>query len=185
MADPVGRKTNYWHNDDGLYIPYGADEVMVSRAGAFHTDIGNGQHCVEFTISLPDLPAYDATADSDVQILDDTVTVPSGAFLEKLEVLVTKETTGTNANLDIGLVDQDRVTEIDFDGIMAAGDDFNAGTDIGTTYTYVQGTTDHGALIGTKLTNTGLLTARADTASFTAGILRCRLYYSIPLSADL
>jgi hypothetical protein len=30
--------------------------------------------------------------------------------------VVTKETTGANANFNLGLVDQDRSTEIDFDG---------------------------------------------------------------------
>jgi len=184
MANPVSRHDNEWHNDDGLYILYGVSEADVNRAGSIKY-LGNGRHVAEVVISLPDLPLYNATADADVQIVSDTVVIPNGAFIEEVEIVTTKETAGTNANLDLGLVDQDRVTEIDFDGFLVAGDDFNGGTDLGTVYRYVQGTTDHGALIGTKITNSGLITARADTADFTAGVIKVRIFFSVPLSADL
>lgn len=185
MANPVATpRSKYWFNNDGLMILYGTSEGTVGTVGEYMLK-GTPYHFVEATITLANLPAYNATTDSDVQILSDTVLIPNGAFLEKLEIQTFKETTGSSANLDIGLIDQDRVTEIDWDGILIAGDDFNGGTDLGTLYTYVKGTTDAGALMGTKITNSGYLTARADTADFTAGIIKVRLYYTVPLSGDL
>lgn len=185
MANPVATpRSKYWFNNDGLMILYGTSEGTVGTVGEYMLH-GTPLHYVEATITLASLPAYNATTDSDVQVLSDTVCIPNGAFLEKVEVLVTKETTGSNANLDIGLVDQDRVTEIDFDGILAASDDWNAGTDLGTLTTFIKGSTEVGALMGTKITNTGYLTARADTADFTAGIIKVRVFYTVPLSGDL
>jgi hypothetical protein len=136
---------------------------------------------VEVTVALASLPAF-GTANK--QILDPTVMIPNGAFIEQVSVVVTKETTGANANFNLGLVDQDRSTEIDFDGLLAAADAFNGGTDLGTVTDYVVGTTEAGALIGTKITNTGYLVGWADTADFTAGVIKCRIYYTVNASAD-
>lgn len=176
----VGLKTKTWSNDDGLYIFYGPSEATRTRGGEYR--IGGPQHITQVSIALASLPTV---ASSNKQIVADNVTIPSGAFIEKVVVFVTKETAGTNANLDVGLVDQDRSTEIDFNGFLAAADAFNGGTDLGTTTEYVVGTTEAGALIGTKITNTGLITANAETADFTAGVIQVRVYWSVPLSADL
>lgn len=185
MANPVATpRSKFWFNNDGLMILYGTSEGTVGTVGEYMLK-GTPFHFVEATITLASLPLFNATTNSDVMVLSDTVTVPNGAFLEKLEIQTFSETAGSGANLDIGLVDQNRVTEIDFDGILVAGDDFNGGTDLGVLYTYVKGTTDAGALMGTQITNTGYLTARADTADFTSGVIKVRLYYTMPLAADV
>lgn len=177
----VGLTTTKWHNADNLLVPFGRDEAVITRAGQYKDTVA-GRHIVQVSIDLTTLPTV---ASGNEQIVADNVMIPSGAFIEQVDVLVTKETAGVNANLDLGLVDQDRSTEIDFNGFLAAADAFNAGTDLGTLTTYVVGTTEAGALIGTKLTNTGLITASPDTADFTAGVIQVRIYYSLPLSADL
>lgn len=172
------------NNADGLRQRYGVNEVTVQRGGEYNR-LADGRHCVEVTLSLLALSTAATAASGNEVIICDNVTIPNGAFIEELHVMVTKETTGSNANLDLGLVDQDRSTEIDFNGLLAAADAFNSGTDLGTWTQYVVGTTEAGALVGTQLTNTGLITASADTADWTAGVLKIRIFYSMPLSADV
>lgn len=181
MVAVVDLNTNEWVNSDGLLVKFGTDLARATRVGEY-SDTASGRHCVEATIALATLPTV---ASTNVQILDDSVTIPNGAFIEEVTVLVTKETAGANANFNLGLVDQDRSTQIDFDGFLAAADAFNGGTDLGTLTQYVVGTTEAGVLIGTKITNTGLLVGWADTADFTAGVIKVRIYYSIPATADL
>lgn len=171
----------YLDVQSGLLNKYGTDKSRATRWGEF-ADTASGLHCVKGMVALASLPTQ---ASGNKQIVDDTVTIPNGAFIEKIVVLVTKETAGVNANFNLGLVDQDRSTEIDFDGFLAAADAFNGGTDLGTITEFVVGTTEVGALVGTKITNTGLIVAWPDTGDFTAGVLDIRIYYSMPLTADL
>ena len=175
----VELKTNTWLNGDGLLVQFPPGTGANTRAGEFSND---GRHWTEAIIDLTDLATV---ASGNEQIVGGHVTIPSGAFIEQVDVLVLTETAGTNANLDVGLVDQDRSTELDFNGFLAAADIFNAGTDLGLLTSYVVGSTEAGALIGTKLTNTGLITASADTADFTAGVVAVRIYWTMPLAADL
>lgn len=176
--------TTGFNNADGLRQRYGVNEVTVQRGGEY-TRLSDGRHCVEVTLDLLALSTAATAASGNEVIICDNVTIPNGAFIEEIIVMVTKETSGTNANLDLGLVDQDRTTEIDFNGLLAAADAFNGGTDLGSWTQYVLGTTEVGALMGTKITNTGLLTASADVADWTAGVLKIRIFYSTPLAADL
>jgi hypothetical protein len=173
----VDLNTNeYIDVQSGLLNLFGNDQGRVRKAGEYNV-LADGRHCVTAYIALASLPT---AASGNEQIIDDTVTIPAGAFIEQVDVLVVKEpTTGGSPNLDLGLVDQDRSTEIDFNGFIAAGDGWETGTDLGTLFTYVKGTTEAGALIGTKLTNTGLITASADTADWTAGVIQVRIYFSM------
>lgn len=180
----VDKNTNEWVNSDGLLVKFGTDKARAERGGEFSM-LGEGRHCVEVTIDLAALPT---AVSGNEQIQCDNVTIPNGAFIEQVDVLVTEEPTegsGTDANLDVGLVDQDRSTEIDFNGLLAAADVWHAGTDLGTLTTYVKGTTEAGALIGTRITNTGIITASADTDDWTDGVVKVRIFYSMPHSDDL
>lgn len=176
------------NNADGLRQRYGVNEVTVSRGGEYSV-LGNGVHQVAFSLDLLALSTAAPAAGGNECIVLDNVTIPNGAFIKSVNVFVTKETAGSSANLDLGLVDQDRSTEIDFNGLLAAADNFNAGTDLGATYTYqlLDGslTSEGGALIGTKITNTGLITASPDTADFTAGVVQITITYSMPVAADM
>ena len=168
-------------NADELNIWYPSSAGTVTRAGEIAY---LGGHCTFVRVALASLPT---AASGDEQIVGGTTTIPNGAFIEKVSVLVLKEPTDASgtANLDFGLVDQDGSTEIDFNGFLAAADAWNAGTDLGKLTDYVVGTTEAGALIGTKITNTGYLTCSADTADFTGGVVELRVYWTVPLTADL
>lgn len=181
--------TNIWQNSDGLRIKFGTAEA--DRTGAYvgqyaSTDAGNEM----VTHAIFDLATV--AASTTPYILSPTVSIPNGAYIRYVTVQVNVETAGVNANLDLGLIDQDCATEIDFDGLLAAADIFNAGTDLGKYFVYspagqaVDGTaaaatTEGGALLGTFITNTGLLTARYDTAAFTAGRLSVKVYWAMPV----
>jgi len=181
MAVVFKSSTNVERNADGLVVKYHKAQSTASKAGNYQ-EAGSGDQVTEVIIALASLPTV---ASGNVQIQSDNVTIPNGAFIKKVSVQVLKETAGVNANLNVGLVDQDCTTEIDFDGFLAAADAFNGGTDLGTVTEFTVGTTEAGAKIGTKITNTGLITAHADTGDFTAGVVRVLIYWHVPLSTDL
>jgi hypothetical protein len=175
--------SGHWVND-GLLHKFGTSQATVAKGGEVLAGASTVK-MVEFKVDLAVV-----AASTSQYILDETITIPSGAWIEKVVVQVLTETAGANANLDLGLVDQDRSTEIDFDGFLAAADVFNGGTDIGGFFEFlpphqVQAgsalaiTTEGGALLGTKLSNTGFVTANYNNAAFTAGVVVIRIYYSI------
>lgn len=139
-----------WVNDDGLLVKFGTTEATVAKAGETRP-FGAG-HLVEFDVLYSDLAAFGTE-----KILADTVTIPEDALLEKVEFYVETAFAGTNATLSFGLIDQDRTTEIDADGIDAtiAVGSLTDGATI----------TCDGALIGDVLTNAGLVTATVGTAN--------------------
>ncbi len=180
----VDLSTQDWHNADGLFVRFGTDRAIPSRGGEY-SRLVDGQHCVSVIIDLATLPGQ---AGGNEQIVAENVYIPNGAFITKVRVTVLEEPTeasGTDSNLDLGLVDQDRSTEIDFNGLLAAADVWHAGTDLGTVTEYVKGTTEAGALIGTQITNTGLITASSDTDDWTDGTIKVDIEYYKPLTADL
>jgi hypothetical protein len=172
---------SYWDNSDGLRVRNPLAARTVTRGGEVYD---GAKHKTWVTIALASLPTV---ASGNKQIVAENVLIPSGAFIEEVQVIVLKEPTDAAgaANLDVGLVDQDRSTEIDFNGFLAAADAFNAGTDLGKKTVYNVGTTEVGALVGTKITNTGILTANAETADWTGGVVRVEVIWSVPLTADL
>ncbi len=178
----VDKNTNEWLNSDGLLVKFGTDKARVERGGEYSA-LGNGQHIVSLMIDLASLPT---AASGNEQIQCDNVTIPNGAFLTKVRVTVVEEpATVGSPNLDLGLVDQDRSTEIDFNGLLAATDTWETGTDLGTVVEYTHGSTEVGALVGTKITNTGLITASADTADWTDGTIKVDIEYFMPHTDDL
>lgn len=177
----VDLNTNEWINSDGLKVLFGTDRARASRGGEFAID-GEGQHCVEVTIALASLPTV---ASGNVQIVADNVTIPNGALIEEVQIVATKAaTSGGSATLDIGLVDQDFSTEIDFNGMVAALAKTAYDT-VGEKNVIRVGSTGAGAQVGTKITNTGYIVANAGTADFTAGVVKVRIVYITPLTADL
>lgn len=168
-----------WLNSDGLYIEYGPDEVTVVDGGELKAF--GGLHEVEIDILLTSL------AVTTPRILSDTITIPNGARIHKVTLIVeTPATSGGSSTLDFGLIDQDRTTELDYNGFVAAlalADMSDAGAIIefmnGADSTPAGETTD-GALVGTTLSNTGLLVANAGTAVFTGGVIKARIYWYNP-----
>lgn len=178
----VGFKTP-WVNDDGLPVYFPEDAGVVMKGGERDYDGRHETFVVIDLLALSTACAYDSGNEC---IVHETLLFPAGAFIEDVEIFTLKETAGSDANLDIGFVKAvDRTTEVDFNGLLAAGDDFNGGTDVGSYFKYVKGTTDAGALVGTKLAYTSLMTASPDTANFTAGVLEVRVHWFVPLSTDV
>jgi hypothetical protein len=84
--------------------------------------------------------------------------------------------------LNIGLQKLDHSTELDYDGLgKAAALTQTALAAKGTILTFITGTSNAGALIGTQLASNGLLTFDYDTAAFTDGRITVRVYVSVPL----
>jgi len=161
-----------WTNADGLLVLFGNEQGQLGRAGEYNK-LGP-EHHTQIVIDLTDLTTSE-------QILSPTVTIPNGAVIMQVDVTVDEVATSASstANLDLGLIDQDRTTEIDYDGLLAKADVW-LGSAIGTKTEYVVGTTEVGALVGTPLTNTGLLSASYDTDAYTAGEIIVDIYWYMP-----
>jgi hypothetical protein len=160
-----------WTNSDGLYIKYGATEVTATAAGEYDYD---SKHCIEVEIPLTSLST------SANYYASDTVTIPNGARIEEIEVIAeTAATSGGSATLDIGLIDQDRSTAFDDDGLVAALALTSIDAD-GEKTVIRPGSTSVGALVGTTLSNTGLIVASANVAVFTAGRVIVRIFWYKP-----
>jgi hypothetical protein len=166
-----------WRNDDGLLVKFGTEKADVTQAG--ETLTMGGLHKLEFDIDLAVLGA-DTT---DKIVADaDTVWLPAGAFIQKVTLIATEVWAGTNANLDLGLSYYNSsgvLTELDHNGLLAAYDTLH-GAAVGTIDEVVQGSTEHGALVGSALAATNekyVVTGAAETAAFTAGQARVQIEY--------
>lgn len=158
-----------WYNSDGLYIKFGTEEGTVGKAGEYRSP--GPQRFVEYDITLTSLATTEA-------IIDDNTVIPAGARIEKVEVYTTTAaTSGGAATLDIGFVRTDRSTTYDDDGLVAALA-LTAIDSVGETSALTKGSTGAGALVGTVLANNGLLTASYNTAAFTAGAVKVRVYWA-------
>jgi hypothetical protein len=106
-------------------------------------------------------------------ILADNVIFPDGAHMEKAEFYVETAFVGATATLGFGIIEVDRATAVDADGIDAA---------IAVTSIAAAGDTIDcdGALINTTPATGGLLTATVGTADFTAGRGILRVYFYVP-----
>ncbi len=158
-----------WYNSDGLYVKFGTEEATVGKVG-MHKMAGP-QHMVE--VFVPDMTALATGA----TIWDYNTVIPKNARIEKIEVITqTAVTSGGSATLNVGLIRTDITTELDYDGFVAALAiaSFNA---VGETVSITAGATSAGALLGTTLSNNGYITIDYDTAAFTAGAIRIRIYY--------
>lgn len=156
-----------WINDDGLYIRFGVEKTVETLGGESTTD-GNDR-TLTMSFAAEDLGALTVN-----KIMLEGVTVPDGAVLRSATLNVTEAFVGATGTLDIGLVDSDRTTEFDFDGIDAA---------IAVT-ALTEGAVIEcdGVLIGTVLDNTlpMYVTMRNNTADFTAGEAQLVVKYYIP-----
>jgi len=162
-------------NNDGLLNRYGT----ASSAG---TGIGTGGEisvagplrCVEVEFDLDDVG-------SSATLVHDTVTIPNGARIEKVELVaqVLADSAGDAGVLNVGLIDQDRTTELDYNGLIAAVVQGSIDAS-GERTEFNVGSTYAGALIGTTLSNSGLITADYDTAAFTVGHVVVRVWFYIP-----
>ena len=152
-----------WLNGDGLVVKFGTTEAESTIGGENTTD-GNTR-VLEFDLTFADLAATGVEG-----ILADNVRIPDGAFLEEATFTVTTAFAGATATLTLGVIDADRSTAVDADGI-----------DVAIAVTAIDAIGDvitcDGALVGTTLATGGLVTATEGTAAFTAGAGKLRLKY--------
>ena len=161
-----------WTNSDGLYIKFGTEEAQAATSGMYRK--ADNVHEAEVVITLT------ALGTSAARVGSETLVIPSGARIVGVTVVnQTAATSGGSAVLNVGLQRLDRTTELDYDGLLAAAPlaDYNAAGEIKE---YVIGVTGVGALVGTTLANPGYITADYDTAAFTAGVIRVKIFYYFP-----
>lgn len=175
-----------WTNSDGLYIRYGADEAELAVGGNYNVD-GSLQ---EIEVVLPYTDFDSATASLPHSTDSFGVVVPKGARIEEIETVVetafTSSGTIGSSTLAMGLKKaSDRSTELDHDGFTTAsatGTVLGLAT-VGTKVVTRVGSTGAGALLGTTLSEKGVLvlanTAHA-THPHTAGKIRIRIRYFFP-----
>ena len=158
-----------WLNNDGLYIKFGTEKVNPRLGGESSTDGNNRVITVDLTFA-------DLAATGTEKIIAEGVFIPDGAVLKKATFHVsTAFTSGGSATLTFGLIDNDRSTAYDADGIDAAI--AVAALTAGATITC------DGAAVGKVIANSGtpvMLTATEGTAAFTAGAGQLVVEYYIP-----
>tara|TARA_R110000803_G_scaffold117369_1_gene185917 strand:- start:217 stop:705 length:489 start_codon:yes stop_codon:yes gene_type:complete len=156
-----------WTNSDGLYVRFGTEKAEVAAGGSFASNTGS-------TVLEIDLVFGDfLTAAS---VVDYNQTIPSGAFIEKIEIMTTTACVGSTCVVNVGLIRKDLTTELDYNGLIAALPitSFNAA---GETVTVENGHAQVGALVGTATANAGIVTVDWDTAAMTAGAVTMRIFY--------
>ena len=159
-----------WYNSDGLYVKFGTEVGTAGKAGSYEYD--GPLRLVE--LDLTDLSLLTTTG----VIQDYNTILPKNAFIEKVDIICTTAvTSGGSATLDIGLISTDTTSAYDDDGLIAALAiaSFNA---TGEGVSLSVNSTSAGALIGTVLASNGYLVASYNTAAFTAGACKVRIWYS-------
>jgi hypothetical protein len=169
-----------WIDNTGLLRQTGQDQGVTGIGGDYN--VLGPTHMVEFRIDLTTLvddPAVNIEGQAG-GILDKRTILPTGAFIEEIEVFVAEAATSANSSavLNIGTVDNDWVSNDDEDSLVDAAALAVYGT-IGNKVVYNQGSTAHGILVGTVLTKPLYVTASYDTQVFTAGELDVRIKYNM------
>lgn len=163
-----------WMNNDGLWLKYGTLKVVPATAGEY---LSYGEtRTSEFFIDLTTLPAFGTAG---IPLGADTAFIPSGAFIEQVEVECELAGTGSTATLNIGLVGYDRTTVASATGFVNA---MTVATLVqGSKTIIVGGSTFAGGYVGTAAgtPSTGYLWVTANTANFTQGKIRVRIKWRI------
>lgn len=181
-----------WMNSDGLYVKFGADQGEITKGGTRAVQ-GANEWVTEFVIDYTDaLSATNAVLGSATAATDGSfgVTLPKGARIKLIETLVetafTSSGTIASATLVLGLKkSSDRSTELDHDGFLttsATGTALGLAT-VGTRKVIEIGSTGVGALVGTTLSENGVISlSNSAHAShpYTAGKLRVKITYFYP-----
>jgi hypothetical protein len=159
-------------DNSGLYVKTGLEQTVPLTGGEYRT-YGELRE-IELKLDLTKATAIGAPF-----IVNDQVFFPKGVVVQEVEWYADAAAAGSSSTLDLGLVAVDRVTEIDFNGLLAAV--AQATITAGTKTVVVKGGTGAGALIGgSATTSTGYVCMNFNTAAFTGGTLRVRIRYFRP-----
>lgn len=158
-------------DNSGLYIKIGAETTTPKVAGEPKT-FGELRE-IDCVINL-------AALTTTLSIIDDTNPMPTGMRIQEVEVMVdTAATSGGAATLDIGLIRTDRTTVTDATAFVAAMP-LATITPAGKKIVLNVGSTNVGTSVGTTTSTVNHIAARANTAVFTAGVVRVRIRYYRP-----
>lgn len=158
-------------NADGLRVKFWRDEAVKGQGGTFSGPSSGGTNVTEFWYDFTDVGAT-------FSIIDDSIVIPSGVLIEKVDVIATTVHTSAGSTLlDVGLVRLDRTTELDFNGFVAALAK-TALDGAGETNSIVLGSTGAGALIGTVTAFAGVPCMNTAVGPYTAGKGVVRIYWS-------
>lgn len=159
---------------DGVYQKYGTEKATANIGGEYR-NYGDERE-VEFTVTLSGLTETETP-------LSDQVFIPSGARIAGVEVLTTTAA-ATGTAIDVGLIREDRSTEIDYNGLLdaftTAKMDAAGERNVYQTSGDVAGASA-GPLLGTSTSQVGYVTCSRTTATaFTAGVIRLKIRYYMP-----
>ena len=175
-----------WQNSDGLYVKFGNEEGKVAMGGEYNK-LGNIHEYVVTIDYSEALSATYAIVDGGSALGPQGVVIPEGLRVQEVEVFTqtafTSSGTIGTSTFSVGLKKRsDRSTELDHDGFLTTSF-VGSSIDAAGEMTVVRvGTTGAGALIGTTLSEDGVIVvANSQHAShpFTAGkaIVKIRGYY--------
>ena len=157
----------------GLYVKIGPEVAVPSTGGEYVTWAELRE--IELTLNLT-AAAFPFGATN--YILNDNVFLPASVRIQEVETFVETAGAGATATLDIGLMRTDRTTVTSANGLLAAKT--VASMTAGEKVVLTAGGTFAGALIGTTTANVNYITARVNTANFTAGTIKIRIRYYRP-----
>lgn len=166
-----------WFNQDGLLVKFGTIEGLSGTSGEIGEQAGNVR-IVEVRI-----PLLTSLTASDV-IMDQNLQLGKNNRIEWVEVLnngTVAATSGGLATLSVGLMRTDQTTMLSSTAILAAAPLTDWAT-VGTLKRYTVGVAGAGAFLGlpASLTNVSYVTAKFNTAAFTAGSLSVRFGITFP-----
>ena len=160
-----------WMDNTGLYQEWGVEQAVNSKGGEYRNS--GKEREIEITIDL-------ATLTETETILDNNITMPSGVKITEIEIFVeTAAATGTA--IDLGFIRQDRTTEIDYDGLLAAF--VTATMTVGNKVVLRKGGTQAGAMVGSGVATTlpaYFSASRTSATAFTAGRIKVTVRYERP-----
>ncbi|SRR5258707_617837 len=161
-----------WFNVDKLLLKFGTEKAVPTVAGEYRTY--TALHEVEVKVDLTTISSSSTTP----TILSDVLTIPKNSRIQEIVVIgETAATSSGNGTIDIGLIqNSDRATEIDFNGLVAAMPK-TAVDSLGEQNTINVNSTSVGALVGTTVTQIGLLCANTNTAIYQTGVLKVKVRY--------
>lgn len=155
-----------WNNKDGLYLEFGTSKSAVDVAGEYKT-YGDLRE-VNIRLDLSTLTSTPA-------VISQNLRFPTGCRIVQVTVYSDTAVTGTSGTLDLGFVKEDRTTELDYNGLIAAMTQATM-ANVGTATTLTAGVSTGGALLGVSNTSVGILTANYNTTAL-VGTLDIRVFY--------
>lgn len=180
-----------WLNNDGLFVKFGKEEGALARGGenAGRQDVHELEFLIDYRDALSATAAILGRATWLLPVGTEGVVVPKGARIEALETVVVTpfQSSGTigTSTLVIGTKKiSDYSTELDHDGLTTTSFVGSAFDAAGERVYIVPGVTGAGDDYGVTMTESGIIcvaNSQHGSHPFTAGKLRCRLFYTLPV----